>query len=102
MISAVMSAISRRRTPEQREGGRGRDSGPALARDSDRSGCGKPKRYAAKRRRVCDYPTRIKSIPFGWVRPVAEYGPLRYSDIIRPDLSFAHPNAHPKPAELHD
>ena len=46
MISAVMSAIPRRRTPEQRGAERDATPAPALARDSDRSGCGKPKRYA--------------------------------------------------------
>jgi hypothetical protein len=63
MIPAVMSAISRRRTPEQRGAERDGTPAPALARDSDRSGCGKPKRYA-EARHICDYPTRIKSIPF--------------------------------------
>ena len=49
MISAVMSAISRRRTPEQRKGGPGRPKSP------DRCPCARYTRsYAAKRGHDCD------------------------------------------------
>jgi hypothetical protein len=51
MISAVMSALSRRRTPEQRKGGPGRPKSAA------RCPCEKFTRsYAAKRGHKCEFP----------------------------------------------
>jgi hypothetical protein len=98
MISAVMSAISRRRTPEQR--GAERDGTPARLWPEILIGPGAASPSATpKRRHICDYPTRIKSIPFGWVRPIAEHGPLRYSDTR---FNICSPNCSPKTAELHD
>jgi hypothetical protein len=48
-ISAVMSALSRRRTAEQRKGGPGRPKSP------DRCSCGKYTRsYAEKRGHACE------------------------------------------------
>jgi len=48
-ISAVMSALSRRRTPKQRRGGPGRPKSP------DRCPCGKYTRsYAARRGYECE------------------------------------------------
>ena len=57
-ISAVMSALSRRQTPEQRKGGPGRPQ------SKDRCPCGQYTRsYAAKRGHECDLPWRPRAQP---------------------------------------
>ena len=61
-ISAVMSELSRRRTPEQRKGGPGR---PRL---HDRCQCERYTRsYAAKRGHECDFKRRALPLPENFV-----------------------------------